>query len=341
MSVPLPESPRLSHLKGQAKSLLRAIQRQDSAARDRVRAAHPRFAATDHRVPLRLADIQFVLACEYGFESWTRLKQYVAVRDPEILHEAFETVKDGWISPDDVPGDPAKLRRLLRTYPDLVHARIGKRGYTLLHFAAYRNYREIAHLLIAAGADPLARSPGGATPLAVALTYPAPDVARLLLPFGRIPDNLRTAAALNDLERMRSFFDTAGQLRPEASVDREEWAPAYDFADRPLQTDPIGILGEALLYATWNGRLEAMKFLTERGASVNRIIFIGTPLHWAALYGQRASVDFLIEAGADPNLRDDEFAGLAAGWADYYGHKELAEYLLERGATAAEGANAR
>lgn len=74
----LPASPSLDHLRGQAKSLLRAFLAGDVGARERLAAHLPRLVeakSQDRRV--RLADAQFVLSREYGFPSWARLGTYV------------------------------------------------------------------------------------------------------------------------------------------------------------------------------------------------------------------------------------------------------------------------
>lgn len=65
-----PVRPHLDQLKNQAKDLLRAVRRGDSAAVDELRQHHPRridFATA------KLADAQLVLARSYGLPSWPRL----------------------------------------------------------------------------------------------------------------------------------------------------------------------------------------------------------------------------------------------------------------------------
>ncbi|HXB09798.1 MAG TPA: ankyrin repeat domain-containing protein [Puia sp.] len=49
-----------------------------------------------------------------------------------------------------------------------------------------------------------------------------------------------------------------------------------------------------------------------------------TALHYAALNGQRAAAELLIQRGADVNSRDDVYDATPAGWA--------IEYLRKRGA---------
>jgi len=68
-----------------------------------------------------------------------------------------------------------------------------------------------------------------------------------------------------------------------------------------------------------------------KGAEVNAIPegfdYAGTGLHYAALNGHRTMAEFLIEHGADVNVKDTKVGSNAAGWADYGGHPELKKYL--------------
>jgi hypothetical protein len=66
----LPDSPSLEHLRNQAKALLEAFRTGDVEAVRRVRM----FSSAE---PCKLAHAQFVIAREYGFPSWTRLKTRV------------------------------------------------------------------------------------------------------------------------------------------------------------------------------------------------------------------------------------------------------------------------
>jgi hypothetical protein len=70
----LPARPSLEQLQKQAKELLRQYRAGDSAALERFRAVR------SGRVTL--AGAQFVLAREYGFESWAKLKHYVETAEP-------------------------------------------------------------------------------------------------------------------------------------------------------------------------------------------------------------------------------------------------------------------
>ena len=82
----LPERPSLEQLRKQAKDLLHAWRAGDFAAAQRVRAHKPRASE-----PV-LADAQFALAREHGFESWSRLALHVeALKHDSVLRLARVT----------------------------------------------------------------------------------------------------------------------------------------------------------------------------------------------------------------------------------------------------------
>src|SRR5438477_496778 len=236
-------------------------------------------------------------------------------------------------------------------------------GWTRLHQAAYGNRREAAELLLASGArtDLSARGDGG-TPLVAALFWGHREVVDLL---GREPGNLRVAAGLGDLTRIRDLHGS-----PAAGAHRAFYRPHGGFPAWQPSDDPQEVLDEALVWAAKADRVEALPLLVELGARIDADPYRGTPLLWAAVNGrvasirrlvelgadvnQRASfggpdhgegvtalhlaaqagrrdaVEALLELGADPTLRDALHDGDPAGWAAFGGHAELAELLQQR-----------
>ena len=75
-----------------------------------------------------------------------------------------------------------------------------------------------------------------------------------------------------------------------------------------------------------HGHIAAATLLLKRGAEINTIPggfdYSGTGLHYAALNGQRAMIEFLIEQGADVTIQDTKVFGTPADWAEYGGHPE-------------------
>jgi hypothetical protein len=73
----LPDRPSLEQLRKQAKDLLKQLRNGDPSALERLRKHKPANVSD----PI-LADAQFVLAREHGFESWPKLFHYL--QTPEI-----------------------------------------------------------------------------------------------------------------------------------------------------------------------------------------------------------------------------------------------------------------
>ncbi len=80
-SKSLPPHPNLEHLKYQAKDLRIAHQSGNAKAVARTREFHPKFTTRNEleaqRARLSLSDALLVIAREYGFESWPKLKNHV------------------------------------------------------------------------------------------------------------------------------------------------------------------------------------------------------------------------------------------------------------------------
>lgn len=84
----LPDRPSLDQLRKQAKELLRQLRSDDASAIDRLRKYKP-----DASDPI-LADAQFVLAREHGFESWPRLVHYIQAAQPSGLEPHRRLAED-------------------------------------------------------------------------------------------------------------------------------------------------------------------------------------------------------------------------------------------------------
>lgn len=331
------------------------------------------------------ADARRDLAARHGFSSWRALRRHVEAMQrgeepPTPFVLAYTAIEDN---------DRERLVQLIDRFPDLVVQRgtngndlLGMAGdlaivslllergadpnrgndygWTKLHQAGYGNDRELARLMLDAGArtDLFARGDGG-TPLVAALFWGHREVAPLL---GREPGNLRVAAGLGDLQLIRDVAGTPGAgahrgfYRPhggfpawEPSDDPQEvldealvWAAKSDRIDAlPLlvelgaRVDADPYRGTALTWAAANGRVDSIRTLVQLGADPNRRGTFGGPshgdgvtaIHFAAQSGQRDAVDVLLELGADPLIRDNLHGGNALGWARSNGHDELADIL--------------
>lgn len=200
---------------------------------------------------------------------------------------------------------------------------------------------EISALLLDRGAA--IKGAGSWSPLEEALYWNNRRVIDLLLDRGATIHNLRIASGLGRTELIESFFRSDGSLKPEAG--KIDW-PFGGLQESNLNCkikeelqakvagwsgDARDIINNAFVYACMHNHIDAARSLLQKGAEVNSIPpgfdFSGTGLHYAALNGHRPMAEFLIEQGADPNIKDTKVGSTPAGWADHGGHPELKNYL--------------
>ncbi len=177
-------------------------------------------------------------------------------------------------------------------------------GLPPLHEAAARDDARLVETLLAEGADPEQRyGESEHTALSWAVTMSSFAAAQTLVNGGAITD-LFCAAAMGDLEAVRSFFDPDGTLSPNASTTcRARFLSLVTSrAERARGRD---VVSDAMYAASRHGRLEVARFLITRGVDVRSQAFVGaTLLHWACYSGSREIADLLVAAGADSSARD-------------------------------------
>lgn len=210
--------------------------------------------------------------------------------------------------------------------------------------AASIGNRPVAELLLDRGAaiDGI----GGWSPLEEALYWNNQTVIALLLERGAKVQNLRTAAGLGRTDLISNFFSEDGSLKPEAG--KIDWpfgsldaiaGSNHPPAGKQMLSDRVnswaqdrqGIINNAFVYACMHAHIDAAEILLDKGAEINTVPggfdFAGTGMHYAALNGHRAMVEFLLDHGADKTVKDTKVSSTAAGWAEYGQHPELLDLL--------------
>ena len=309
----LPVRVDLDQLRRQAKDLLRAARGGDGAAARRIRAVSDELTLTAARL---------VIAREYGFPSWARLKAEVqartagldevaqafceaSIRDwtgraarmlaaqPEIASHGFATAL--------VLGDIERVQAELDEDPGAATRPDARSGWTPLHLVCSSRWHRldparadgltaVARLLLDAGADLAGRAGNGWTPLRCAVAGMAnPAIVRLLLERGAVSDDHDLYLACfggDDHESLRLLLDRMP-----------------DLAGTTALAAPISI-----------GDTEAVRLLLAAGADPRRASpaeLYGSgqedwpdwpPIH-AAIQADAPIelVRLLLEAGADPN----------------------------------------
>lgn len=346
----LPARPSLDHLKREAKALRAAFRQGETAAVERV------TTTLGLRGALKLTDAQRVIAREYGFATWAKLRAHVAAsRGLQEATDAFlaaiangdlagataalhaqPRIATSSLHVASVLGLETEVRRLLGEEPAAVHVRRGPQSATPLLWLCYSPFHGespardeglvvAARWLLAAGADPNARDGRHGVPALYAVTglNHAPRVARLLLDAG---------AVANDGE---SLFHAAERFHEEAL----ELLLRYG-AD-PNATGDWGNTPLYFLLRHWDVAAmprvdQGFRWLLDHGADPD--VLCGraereTALHVAVRRGQHPDVVRLLpDHGADVGARrgDGRTAWLLARRA---GFDRLAALLEEAGAT--------
>jgi Ankyrin repeat len=290
----LPARVDLEQQKSQAKELLKAFAAADVTAHERVRAVLP------DKTAIVLADAQFVLAREYGFESWSALRRHIderiaAARAPhEQMHLAMRR------------GDAAAVRQLFTqhaAFRPMINAPLF--DFNSPAIVACANSATMVEVLLEFGADPNKRSEwwaGGFHALHVATG----DAAERLIAAGATPDAC-AAAHLDKPELLQTLLVNNPLCVSERGGDGQ--TPLH-FARSKRVVDMLLDAGADInaqdvdhrsTPAEWmldrsrdSGRYDLASYLVERGASAD--IFL------AAALGRTKDVVTMLQR--DPTLLD-------------------------------------
>ena len=139
----------------------------------------------------------------------------------------------------------------------------------------------------------------GGSPLSYALFYAKAYMGEVLVPV--YADNLRAAAALG--KHLDRFVDGV-ELTPDAYRGLDFYAPEF-FPTWNRTRSRQEVLDEALSWAARNNQCDSMAALVALGADINANPFRGTPLLWACYSDKVEAAAWLLDHGADPDLRHD------------------------------------
>jgi len=242
-------------------------------------------------------------------------------------------------------GDIEALDDWLKRNRANVHFRVKKHRATPLHWAAEADQAEAAELLLNHGADKIARTDGGWTPLHSAAAKGSTNVIALLL---------KRRAPVNAISQSGTPLDLAkGYQQPEATAVLEasrgragrevsihmaaakgDALAVQAFLRRGVKVDVPGPLHKStpLHWAAGAGKVITMEVLISLGADVDALSNSdATPLHQAVLRNRPEAVKLLIRSNADLNSRNKS-GHTPLDYAKANGWTELASLLQEAGA---------
>ena len=141
----------------------------------------------------------------------------------------------------------------------------------------------------------------------------------------------------SELEKVRDFIrnrksDIQAEIANGMPVWRKRPDPPFVIPeDGDFSKGFLKLMENTLAGAARNGDLKAIKQHIAEGADVNALHFEMPPLTWAAMMGQTAAAELLLEHGADINGRNRD-DNTALHLAVFLGRAETLELLLKNGA---------
>jgi len=181
---------------------------------------------------------------------------------------------------------------------------------------------ELVRLLCKAGAsaDGIANN---RSPLGTALAFGYPAAAKALVECGARVDNIVYAAAVGDIDKLRSYFDTNGQLKRNVGKCSFDWFEVSENHQTAAE--------QALVFASLCGEVKIVAFLLDNGVDINAESpgshMTATALHTAAVLGQESVTRLLIERKADPTIRDKQHNSTPFEWAEHCNQPKIFEIL--------------
>jgi hypothetical protein len=319
----LPPLPNLEQQKKQARELLEAARAHDPAALRRFRTHHPRLAAQPEAEwpMLALHDAQLVLAREYGFASWTKLKAHidetVAARRTRPLVGEIRYYEDRARGLLEVLADGASATldqvrswhpRFAEASDDSIRVTAAAGDFTIddarLVYAREHGFADWSRF--AEHVDKLARG---------AATEPFIEVVEA----GKRGDWQRVNALLRaHPELIRARGTNGNTLLNLASSLVACRAPDDASGD----DDP----------ASGTDRLAPVRLLLAAGADPNKANDRGwTPLHQAGYRNDPGMAKLLLNAGASADLEAHGEGGTPLAVALFWGNREAAEVVASAG----------
>jgi ankyrin repeat protein len=356
MSSGLPDRPDLSFEKKRAKALLKAFNAGDPVATSRIHAHLARLKDAGSP-PATLADAQFVIARERGFESWSKLKAHIESLQP-IQDQVMPFLQAA------CNGRVPTAQRILARHPALPAHSFQAAAAAADTKALVQWIERRPTMAVKRGesvADPSPHVKPLSLPLLAAcashMHKVSPQVAaaslqcvKLLLDNGADPNSQDTsdarlpalyhACVANNVPAVRLLLERGAEVNDGESVHHSAELNHRECLELLLARGADLSMEhphwkKTVLYflAEIDARPQGVQWLLEHGANPN--VPSGnqkeTPLHRAALKGNLAFVDLLLKHGADPN------AARADGRTSYVlairsGSIEVAEQLSAAGA---------
>ena len=338
MAKPLPPQPNLQFLKKHAKQLHRDYQRGTPEAIERF-AAHPQFASNASQT-WSLHDAQLVVAREYGFDSWAKLKEYVGqlVEDSSDettqVHDHVQQIDSFYRRFVTPLNEPTSLKLALAHEADALVDAHGRQDLS-------------AAMVLRLGYSPESRPNDEAIfgmPLSIEAAREAIAKSYLFSSWSQVEEcqprviQPKFEQAVDAIVSGRS--DVLRELLRDASLVRQRSAFAHratllhyvaaNGVETRRQRTPNNIGDITRLLLAHGAEVDALSESYGGGASQTTLCLTVSSGHPADRGVQTDIVGALLDAGAQVNgIQND---GLPLATALAFGYRETAEFLAHHGA---------
>lgn len=338
----LPQHPSLEHLKKQAKALLRDFELGKPQALERFRA----FAMQENpSVHPQLSDAQLVVAREYGFTSWPKLKEHVDQLAEQELAPVIAMVKRAFQQ-----DDAAALQQLIELHPALkarINDRIGAFGAPLVNNVRSRAMLDV---LLAGGADINTKSDWWAGSFGLLHTL-EPELAAYAIERGATVDT-HAAARLGMLEKLKELVsadpavvhapggDGQTPLHFASTMEIAEYLLDQGAQIDALDVDHLSTPAQHML----DSRHDIARYLVLRGCKTD--ILMASALGDAALVrkhldAEPSCIHMRVSSEYFPMVGDGRAGGTIYQWnlgwyvsahqvARRFGHENIFQLLMDR-----------
>ncbi len=217
---------------------------------------------------------------------------------------------------------------------------------TPLQLAVLRNDTQIAHLLVANGADVNLKVKEGYCSDAMEIAEKNKNkIIIALLKATKVEKELIAASENGEFEKVKKLLDEDAKRAIQITEDTTVliWAAREGHTklvkallemgmkvDETTDNDDTG--STALMYSVSKGHIDVVKLLLDAGADVNIVPTYTYPaLISAATEGRKEILKLLLNAGADVNIKDEE-GNTALKLAQKAGNEEIVKLLKAAGA---------
>lgn len=326
----LPTRPDLKQYKKQAKDLVKACKSGDPQAVQRIKKYHPRFGKLSDsdilNIRFALADAQFVIAREHGFESWPKFAKRIkeqtgksstvsggdaraAFIEASVWHGSLERAETILAAHPEITssdiytaallGDDAAVRRFLALDPGKATAKGGPLGWDALTYLCFSKYLRLVRArsdsFIRAAKALLDAGANASTGFWAEDHQPRPEWESVLYAAAGVAHHagltrllLDHGADPNDVEAVYHSPETDDNAAMKLLVETSK-----------VTADNLSLM--LIRKHDWHD-YEGAKYLLEHGADPNRSRDWGLqPMHHALVRdNDLAMIEMLLDHGADP-----------------------------------------